>query len=177
VSQDGVVGSGSETGLSDVVQSFFFSPQAPTANGWIWGAGPVFLIPTATKDELGTKKWGAGPTAVILRQESGWTYGILANHIWSFAGDSSRPDVNATFVQPFVGYTTPKQTTYTVNSESTYDWEHRQWTAPVNLMVAQLVKIGGMPVQLQGGYRYYLDKPDGGPRWGLRFSVTLLFPR
>lgn len=66
---------------------------------------------------------------------------------------------NATFFQPFVGYTTRKQTTYTINSESTYDWKNDQWTAPINLMVAQLVKVGGKPLQFQVGYRYHVEKP------------------
>ena len=42
-----------ESGLGDITQSFFFSPKAPTAAGWIWGAGPVLLLPTATNDRLG----------------------------------------------------------------------------------------------------------------------------
>jgi len=50
------------------------------------------------------------PTAVVLKQEHGWTYGALANHIWSFAGDDSRADVNATFLQPFLSYTTKTYT-------------------------------------------------------------------
>jgi hypothetical protein len=91
-----------EFGLSDTVQSFFFSPKA-THNGVTWGAGPVFLWPTATDDALGADKWGAGPTFVILKQQSGWTYGVLTNHIWSYAdagGGSRKPEVNATFIQP-----------------------------------------------------------------------------
>src|SRR5688500_5032911 len=81
-------GAGSQFGLGDTVQSLFFSPKALTASGWTWGAGPVFLIPTATDDLLGAKKWGAGPTAVALKQTAtGWTYGALINHIWSIAGD------------------------------------------------------------------------------------------
>jgi hypothetical protein len=56
----------SEFGLGDTVQSLFFSPKAPTASGWTWGAGPVFLIPTATDEILGSEKWGLGPTAVAL---------------------------------------------------------------------------------------------------------------
>jgi hypothetical protein len=55
-----------ESGLGDITASLFFSPKAPTAGGWIWGAGPVFLLPTATKDVLGTEKWGIGPTGVAL---------------------------------------------------------------------------------------------------------------
>ena len=162
-------------GLGDTVQSFFFSPKAPTSDGWIWGVGPVFQWPTSTSDELGNGKTGAGPTALILKQECGWTYGVLANHIWSFAGQDNTSDVNSTFVQPFLSYTTATNTTFAVNTESTYDWEERQWTTPFNASVSQLVKIGGLPVQFQIGYRYYAHTPYGGPDWGIRFGITLLF--
>ncbi|MFN8626224.1 MAG: transporter [Candidatus Binatia bacterium] len=177
VYQDKIFGNTSQSGLSDTLQSLFFSPQKPTSGGWIWGAGPVFLLPTATDDLLGSEKWGAGPTAVVLKQEKGWTYGMLANQVWSFAGEEGRQNVNSTFLQPFVAYTTKRQTTFTINSESTYDWENEHWTAPLNFMVAQLVKVGKMPIQLQVGARYYADKPENGPDWGLRFTATLLLPK
>ena len=175
--QEDVIGRGIQSGLSDTVQSLFFSPKAPTSTGWIWGAGPVLLIPTATDDLLGGEKWGAGPTALILRQEKGWTYGILANHLWSYAGEDARDEVNATFLQPFLSFTSPSQTTLGLNLESTYDWERGQWTVPVNLALSQLVKIGGAPVQFQLGGRYYAEGPGNAPEWGLRFGVTLLFPK
>jgi len=63
-------GAGSQTGLGDVTQSLFFSPSQ-SVNGFTWGAGPVFLMPTATDELLGSEKWGAGPTAVALWQGSG----------------------------------------------------------------------------------------------------------
>lgn len=88
-----------ENGIGDIFQSFFFSPKAPTSSGWILGAGPAINMKTATDDLLGTGKWSAGPTAVALKQEHGWTYGALANHVWSFAGDSDRSDVDATWLQ------------------------------------------------------------------------------
>jgi hypothetical protein len=70
VDQNDVPFSGvSEFGLGDTVQSFFFSPKAPTSGGWIWGAGPVLLLPTATDEVLGSEKWGIGPTAVVLKQQ------------------------------------------------------------------------------------------------------------
>jgi len=177
VYQENIFGTSSQSGLADTVQSLFLSPKAPTHGGWIWGVGPVFLLPTATDDLLGSEKWGAGPTAVLLKQEHGWTYGVLANHIWSFAGESSRADVNATFLQPFLAFTTKTYTTFTLNTESTYDWENSQWTVPLNVMVSQLVKIGGAPVQFSLGARCYAEKPSDGPDWGLRFVVTLLFPK
>jgi len=40
-----------ESGLGDVVQSFF-SPKAPVG-GWIFAAGPVGLYPRASEDLLG----------------------------------------------------------------------------------------------------------------------------
>jgi hypothetical protein len=177
VYQKDVIGTSSQSGLADTVQSFFFSPKEPTKGGWIWGAGPAFLLPTATDSLLGSEKWGAGPTAVLLKQQNGWTYGALANHLWSFAGHDNRPDVSATFLQPFVSYTTKKQTTFVLNSESTYDWENRQWTVPLNLMAAQLVKVGKLPLQFQVGGRYYAEKAANGPEWGLRAGVIFLFPK
>jgi len=162
-------------GLGDTVQSFFLSPKEPVG-GWILGGGPVFLWPTATDSVLGSGKWGAGPTVVALRQEHGWTYGVLANQIWSYAGWGDQ-SVNATFLQPFLSFTTKTYTTFTLNTESTYDWQDKQWTVPLNAMVSQLVKIGKTPVQFQIGARYYADKPSGGPDWGLRFAITFLFPQ
>ena len=113
---------------------------------------------------------------MALRQEHGFTYGILANQIWSYAGWGSQ-NVNATFLQPFVSYTTKTYTTFGVNTESTYNWQASQWSVPVNMTVQQLVKIGKQPIALQLGYRYYADSPNGGPDWGLRFAVTFLFPK
>lgn len=171
-----VPGGADMSGLGDIVQSFFFSPKAPVG-GWIMGGGPVFLYPSASDDSLGAQKWGAGPTAVLLKQSSGWTYGTLANHLWSFAGTQSRKEVSATFLQPFVSYTTKTYTTFGLNTESTYDWQNSQWTVPINLTVSQLLKLGKQPVQFQLGGRYYPETPSGGADWGLRFAVTLLFPK
>jgi hypothetical protein len=98
--QDFPIAAMNESGLGDIIASQFFSPKSPTAGGWIWGAGPVELLPTAADDVLGGEKWGLGPTAVALKQAGPWTVGILANHIWSVAGDDDRGDINATYMQP-----------------------------------------------------------------------------
>lgn len=176
IDQEGIAPGGvsDEFGLGDTVQSLFFSPAESDP---IWGVGPVFLIPTATDDLLGGEQWGIGPTTVALKQFGPWTVGGLFNHIWSFAGEDSRDDVNATFLQPFVSYITDTKTTFSVNLETTYDWEHEEWNVPVNFVVSQLLKIGDQPVQFFGGVRYYIETPDGGPEWGLRFGLTFLFPK
>jgi len=167
-----------ESGLGDIIASQFFSPKSPTAGGWIWGAGPVELLPTATDDVLGGDQWGIGPTAVALKQSGPWSVGLLTNHIWSVAGDHDRDDVNATFLQPFVSYITTTKTTIGLNTEATYDWENDQWSVPVIGQVAQLFKIGPQILQLAVGAKYWAESPDDGPEaWGFRVQLTFLFPK
>jgi len=167
-----------ESGLGDITPSFFFSPKSPTAGGWIWGAGPVFLLPTATKDALGTEKWGLGPTGVALKQSGPWTVGILAGHIWSVAGNDSRADVSATTLQPFFSYTTKTHTTIGAYTESVYEWKGEQWQVPLIFQAGQLFKVGPQIMQLAVAAKYWAEAPDNGPEgWGLRLQLTLLFPK
>lgn len=171
-------GAGDQFGLGDVVQSLFFSPKAVTASGWTWGLGPVFLLPTATDPLLGGEQFGLGPTAVALRQTaSGWTYGLLANHIWSFTGNSDRANISATYLQPFVAKSLGKGRTISAALESTYDWENSQWTAPLNVGYSKVSKIGKQLVSYQAGVRYYIEAPDSAAQWGVRFTFTLLYPK
>lgn len=169
-----------KSGIGDVTQSLFFSPKAATESGWIWGAGPVFLIPTGSDDLLTQEQWAVGPTAVALKQANGWTVGILANHLWSLesspAGDWER--INATFFQPFLSYTTSTYTSFGINTESTYDWRSKEWSIPLNLSVTQLLRLGGQPLSIQLGPRYWLDSTaNGADGWGFRVAITLLFPK
>jgi hypothetical protein len=169
-----------KSGMGDVTQSLFFSPKKPTESGWIVGAGPVILLPTGTDELLSNEQWGLGPTAVALRQIDGWTYGVLANHLWGLEGKPAdgKEKVNATFLQPFLSYTTPTYTTYSLNTESTYNWQSQQWSVPINLTVSQILKVGDQMLSIQAGPRYWADSPeDGAQGWGARATVTLLFPR
>jgi len=167
----------STSGVGDVVQSFFFSPVEPTKGGAIWGAGPVFLLPTATKN-LGADQFAAGITGVVLKQVGPWTLGGLANHLWSVGGTSGGTKISATFLQPFVSYTTPTAWTFTGNTETTYDWVRDTWNVPINFTITKLVSIGGNPVSIGGGVRYWAKSPTGGASgWGGRLMITFLYPK
>jgi len=166
-------GAGSQFGLGDASLSLFLSPKKPTS-GMIWGAGPIFLLPTATDSLLGAKKWGAGPTAVALTMRGPWTMGALGNHVWSFAGDSDRPDISNTFLQPFVAYTWPSAWTVSLQTESTYNWKIEKWSVPINAAVSKLVRLGKLPVSLQAGVGYWLESPETGPG-GFRFRLQANF--
>ncbi|MDX2454607.1 hypothetical protein [Desulfosarcina sp.] len=169
-------GSGSQTGLGDISMSLFLAPKA--SGRWIWGAGPIVLMPSATNDLLGGKKWGAGPSAILLTMRGPLTMGGLTNHVWSFAGDSERSDISNTFVQPFISYTTDSAWTTSLQSETTYNWEAEQWAVPVNLAVAKLVYLGKLPVSLQAGAGYWLTAADSAAEgWRFRLQANFVFPK
>ena len=155
-----------------------FSPAKPTAGGLLWGLGPVFVLPTGSSDHLSARKWGLGPTLVVVRQDGAWTFGALANHIWGFGGDHERPGISSTFLQPTVSHTTKTAWTFGLNAESTYDWKNHHRSVPLNATVSKLLRFGDQPVSVGGGVRYWATAPDSGPHgWGYRLTVTLLFPK
>lgn len=181
IDQEDIIPGTSQSGMGDIVQSFFFSPATPV-NGWTWGVGPVFLWPTASDDALGAKKWGAGLTGVALRQAGPWTFGGLVNHIETVADAGSagenRPDVSQSFMQPFVTFGTPGGWSYTATSETTYNWKTEDWGVPVNLTVAKVTRFGKQPVQIAGGVRYWADPIENGAEdWGVRLALTFMFPK
>jgi hypothetical protein len=65
----------------------------------------------------------------------------------------------------------------TLQTESTYNWDAHQWTVPLRVFTSQVLKFGGQPLSVQFGPRVYVDGPSGGPQWGLRFNLVLLFPK
>jgi hypothetical protein len=177
IGEHDVVGSdSSQSGIGDITQSLFFSPKAKTSNGWLWGAGPVLLVPTG-RDGFTSNQWAAGPTAVVVKQAGPWTYGVLANHVWGFTHDGPAAAVSSTFLQPFLSRGLGQGMTATIDLEASYDWNRSQWTVPTNLSISKVTKLGDQRLSIGGGVRYYFESPSGGPNWGLRFMVTLLFPR
>jgi len=165
-----------KAGLEDTSLSLFFSPRHAGRAGVFWGAGPAFLLPTATEDELGNGKWGAGPTAVVAMQPGRWTGYLLTRHVWSFAGEEDRGYVSETLLQPSLSYTLRTHTSVGLSSEAKYNWRSEHWNVPLNLSISHLFKIGKLPVKLALGGRLYVERPAGGPDWGLRCTLTFLFP-
>ena len=171
-------GEGSQFGLGDTSMSMYFSPKEPTSSGIIWGAGPQLLFPTASDKLLGREKWGAGLGVIALVQPGPWAVGALGHHVWSYAGDSDRQDVNNSFIQPFLAYTWPSAWTVSAFSESNYNWESEDWSVPVYLALARVVRWGKLPVRLQGVVGYWVESTDEGPEgFSFRFQVNFVLPK
>ena len=174
-----IAGQGSKFGLGDIQYQAFFSPKKP-ARGWTWGAGPVLSLPTATDPILGTEKVSAGPGFVALRSDGPWLYGALVNNLWSFAGNGNRSSVNQMLIQWFVNYNLNDGWYLTTSPIITANWNSRssdRWTVPLGGGIGKIHRFGQQPVNIQLQAFSYVEKPTGGPDWGLRFQVQLLFPK
>lgn len=164
-------------GIGDTTFTAFLSP-AETGDV-IWGAGPVFLLPTG-KDELSADKWGAGISGVALTMPGHWVIGALVNNIWSFAG-SGEKDVNSFLLQYFVNYNFDEGWYFTSAPIITANWEadndHR-WTVPFGGGFGRVFKIGDQPMNAQLSAYYNAVTPDDyGADWQFRVQLQFLFPK
>jgi len=178
VTQQNITGVGeSEAGLGDAVVSMFFNP-ADSKEGFTWGAGPVFLVPTGTNDFLTTRKFGIGPTVVALQQTGGSTFGALINQIWSVAGDNDRANISALYFQPFYSFNWESGAGVAVDFEISQNWKASTTTVWFIPTISSLASLGGQKVQFIIGPRINLAAPDGAQAdFGVRAQLVFLFPR
>jgi len=181
--------SGGEFGIGDTTFTAFLSPR--DSGKLIWGAGPIFLLPTATDDVLGSGKWGAGPSFVALVTPPPWVIGFLVSNVWSFAGDSDRSNVNLFTLQYFINYNLPNGWYLTSSPINTANWEApdgNEWTIPVGGGGGKVVRIGKLPINIQTQLFYNVEKPSitfaqedlpdvTAADWQLRFQMQFLFPK
>jgi hypothetical protein len=179
VSQPNILtgGEGRINGLGDTTFTGFFSPK--DSGRLIWGAGPVFLIPTATDDALGSDKWGAGASVVLLTMPGKWVVGSLFSNVWSFAGSGDQ-DVNLFTWQYFINYNLPNKWYLTSAPIITANWEadsDNTWTVPFGGGIGKIFNIGKQPMNGQISAYYNVEKPEFGPDWQLRVQLQFLFPK
>lgn len=165
-------------GFGDMTPTFFFSPAKP--HKLIWGAGPVFVLPTATSETIGQGKLSMGPSFVALMQPGHWTLGALINNAWSVAGSGGRPDVNQMLLQYFINYNLKKGWYITVQPIVTANWQASSgsvWTVPVGGGIGRIMKVGFQPINLSAQFYGNAVYPTGGSPWGMRLQIAFLFPK
>ncbi len=165
-------------GLGDITLSLFASPKSE--GKFTWGAGPVFVFPTATDDALGSDKWSIGPTAVGLYQTGPWLFGGLVGQFWSFAGDDDRRDVSTFYVQPFVNYNLPQGWYLTSSPLMSANWKAasgEEWRVPVGGGVGKVFRIGNQNINTRLVAYYNVERPTGSADWSIQWTLQFLFPR
>ncbi len=169
---------GSTTGLGDINFTAFLSPKAP--GKIIWGAGPALIFPSATENNLGSGKWSAGPSVVVLTMSGPWVAGIIVSNVWSFAGQSNRADVNFFLAQYFVNYNMDHGWYIVSAPIITSNWEAtsgNNWTVPFGAGAGKIFRLGKQPMNFSMQAFYNVVKPDFGPDWQLRFQLQFMFPK
>jgi len=165
-------------GFGDLSPTFFLSPAKP--GKLIWGAGPAVVLPTATNPFLGQGKWSIGPSIVVLEQPGKWTLGALVNNVFSFAGQSSRPDVNQMVFQYFINYNLQHGWYITWQPTLTANWEATnggRWVVPFGGGIGRIMKLGFQPVNLTAQVYGNAVHPPGASPWGMRLQIAFLFPK
>jgi hypothetical protein len=165
-------------GIGTMQFTAFVSPNAKS--GLIWGVGPIFQLPTATNDKLGSKNFGMGPSVVVLNIEGHWVYGALVNNVFSIGG--SDPTYSVGLLQPFVNYNLPDGWYLTASPIITANWKAAGadvWTVPLGGGAGKLWRIGkiGLPVNTSIQAFGNVVTPNHGADWTLRLQVQLLLPK
>jgi hypothetical protein len=165
-------------GLGDIELQTYLTPGF--SDKWVWGIGPDLQAPTATEHGLGTGKWSAGPAAGLIYLNGPWVNGILANHVWSFAGQSSSAEVSQSTFEPVISYNFQSGWFLAFDSTMTADWKaesDKRWTIPVGLDAGKAFQIGKQSLSLQFGTYYNIERAEGAAKWLIRLQVSLVFPR
>lgn len=163
-----------EFGLSDATVTAFFAPKSKKI---IYGAGPAFLVPTATDKLLGTEKFGIGPSALIMHQTNGFSLGLIANQIWSVAGNQNRADLSNFYTQIFMSYSYKSGASLGINTEVTQNWKRNTTTISLNPSIGAITKLGSQIVQFSIQPLIPIAGPSEiKPDWGLRAVLAFVFP-
>lgn len=176
-------------GFGDIVVFSLLGQSIPTEN-WgggdiVWGLGPTFSFPTASRGQLGSGKWSIGPSAVGAFIGQKFIIGGLMQNWFSVGGDSKREDVSFSWLNIF----------YFLNFDDgwqiggtpiiTADWNAdggNQWTVPIGLGVykTQVFDIGKgkkMPIKFGLEFQYMVVRPETvGQEWNIRVTFAPILP-
>lgn len=164
------------TGLSDLLHASFVTPNSD--GDFIWGAGLILALPTATDDALGSGKWDAGPAVRLTYRTDLWNLGFIAGQRWSFAGTDSRDDVSQLLIRGAIRRQLPDDWYFVYAPLITANWQNEgeKWLVPVGGGIGRTFSINKYPWawSIQGYYNAI--KPDTAPDWVLRFAIISAIP-
>ena len=160
------------TDLGDIGFDLSFGKKRPT--GWLWGAGAVGTLPTATDDRLGKDKWALGPEFLLGKIGAWGVIGGLVSHQWDFAG-SGDADINLTSLNYFYAFPLGGGWQIAAGPSITYDHtkDDDELTLPLGIGIAKTQIIAGRPWKFQLQYWNYVERSDVfAPEHQLRFSFS-----
>ena len=165
-----------ETGFGDID---LFDLYTMSETWGRWGAGLSFVFPTASSENLGAGKWQIGPAVALMYIGiPNLVFGAVFQNPISFAGNTSRADVNILTITPtitwtlsdgwFAGY---------CDFNWSFDWENNgQATIPLGLQAGKVVSLNKLPISLSLEGGWMAAHPEDFPEWLFGFECVLIFP-
>lgn len=145
--------------------------------GWLWAAGLVGTLPTATDSDVAGKQWRFGPEAVLAHMDKWGLLGIFPSHQFDVAGWGNGGYYSTTSIQAFAVHTAGGGWTVGTQPILTYDWKSHDWTIPLEAYVSKTTILGKLPVKFELQVDYYVTQPDAfGPQWLVSFNITPIVP-
>lgn len=172
----GSPGSGQTAGVSDLLHGSFLTPK-PVGN-FIWGAGIMLALPTASSNALGSGKWDAGPAVRVTYRDGPWNLGIVVGQRWSYAGNDERPDVSQLLIRGALRRQLPNDWFLVSAPLITANWKNREqkWLVPVGGGIGRTFRVGNYPWAWSVQGYYNAIKPDAAPDWVFRFGIIAAVP-
>ncbi|MBB5193422.1 hypothetical protein HNQ50_004179 [Silvimonas terrae] len=163
-------------GSGQDVQNLLLVPAKVNEGAWVVGGGTAFLGESTLNSPNGLPRWGAGPSGVLMMQNESWSWGVEANHIWSYTVPALHGNASTSAVQPFVSISQHSGLIWSLGSETTYDWVGKVWTVPVSAGLSRMFSFGSEKAMLGVEGKYWISRPDSTPGWGVRLTASMLFP-
>jgi len=142
----------------------------------LFGIGPTFVFPSASRPETGQGKWQVGPAAAIAYSPEQWLVGVLAQNPISFGGDPHRRDANALFLQPFVTYQLGGGWFIRSQPQIAVDWKTGNHVVPLDLGAGRVFRLGRRYVNLFVEPFYTVSTTGPQPVWGVTIGGAFLYP-
>jgi len=158
------------TALGDI--GFDLAYGQTRKDGFLWAAGMVGTLPTASDSQAAGGQWRLGPEMLIGNIGKDHVLALFPSHQWDVDG-WKEGSFSQTQIQPIAQFVREGGWTFGTKGIFVYDWKADQWTAPLNVNIAKTVIIDKTPWQFEIEVNYYFEKPDAfGPDWMISLNIT-----
>jgi hypothetical protein len=140
------------------------------------GIGYIAVAPTATHPQLGLQEWQLGPTIfAVTKVIPKWNLGALVQVPFSLESNSYTVQM-----QPIVVRMLPNEWYVGLgDQEWILDDQNGNYNVPINFRIGKVCKFGNQPLNVFVMPYYIPEELRKGPasKWGVKLSVSLLFPK
>ena len=164
-------------GFGDTVLAFAL-PRSLLGGRLMVGAGPTFILPTASKDLLSQDTWQVGPDAGASFLGKNFIAYAFVQQWFKVGGDGEDTNhMNGTFNFTYMlanGFTIGTQPNLSVDWEAPED---NRVAFSIGPQIGKLCRCGGTPTLFQLQVQYYAVHPNGaGPKWNIQLQATPTIP-